>query len=147
MHNKTIDCDSKERWDVSAAGHITAGDESFPSAQRELEEELGIRVTDRSDLYFAMSVKASATGYTERHGAYTDNEIQDIYVYWPMQTVGIDDMKLQLEEVERVEYWNWNDYRKRCCAGDESLVPRSAMYRQLFFPWLTKRIEAGSLLL
>ncbi|PKI38141.1 hypothetical protein CRG98_041464 [Punica granatum] len=30
------------QWDISSAGHISAGDSSLISAQRELEEELGI---------------------------------------------------------------------------------------------------------
>lgn len=94
-----------------------------------------------------MTVKASARGSTKLHGAYTDNEIQDIYVYWPAETVAIEDMKQQVEEVEKVEYWSWDHYRERNCAGDEALVPRSHMYRQLFFPWLAKRIKAGSLAL
>lgn len=94
-----------------------------------------------------MTVKASAKGSTKLHGAYTDNEIQDIYVYWPAQTVAIEDMRQQVEEVEKVEYWNWDHYCMRYCTGDESLVPRGQMYRQRFFPWLTKRIKAGSLVL
>ncbi|WZZ07366.1 hypothetical protein YC2023_093287 [Brassica napus] len=32
------------RWDISSAGHISAGDPSLISAQRELEEELGIKL-------------------------------------------------------------------------------------------------------
>jgi isopentenyldiphosphate isomerase len=30
------------RWDVSSAGHVSAGEESLPSARRELREELGL---------------------------------------------------------------------------------------------------------
>lgn len=30
------------RWDISSAGHLSAGDESLPAAIRELEEELGL---------------------------------------------------------------------------------------------------------
>ncbi|CAN1814484.1 Nudix hydrolase 3, partial [Linum perenne] len=32
------------QWDISSAGHISAGDSSLVSARRELEEELGIRL-------------------------------------------------------------------------------------------------------
>lgn len=90
-----------------------------------------------------MSVPASATGQTERHGPYIDNEIQDLYIYWPKRTVETHDLILQKEEVESVEYWHWDDYCKRSCQGDETMVPRSEPYRQLFFPWLQNRIENG----
>lgn len=88
-----------------------------------------------------MTVKCSATGSTERHGPYIDNELQDIYVYWPRQTVDIKDMILQEEEVECVEYWPWSSYCKRTYSKDDSLVPRSEMYQSEFFPWLQAKID------
>ena len=33
-----------DMWDISAAGHVSAGEEPIVSAVRELEEELGIKV-------------------------------------------------------------------------------------------------------
>lgn len=90
-----------------------------------------------------MSVKASATGRTDRHGPYIDNEIQDIYIYWPQQTANVQNLTLQAEEVEEVDYWHWHDYCKRSCNGDITLVPRSDTYRERFFPWLQSRIDAG----
>jgi isopentenyldiphosphate isomerase len=32
-----------DRWDISSAGHLSAGEESLPTAVREVEEELGLR--------------------------------------------------------------------------------------------------------
>lgn len=87
-----------------------------------------------------MSVKASATGRTERHGPYVDNEIQDIYIYWPKETIDTHDLMLQEEEVQSVQYWKWNDYCERSRDGDPELVPRSEMYRTDFFPWLGNHI-------
>lgn len=127
------------RWDVSAAGHIEAGGDSFECATRELEEELGI-VAGHSELEFVASVQAMATGETKLHGKYKDNEIQDVYVYWPSRTVSIDDMRLQEEEVERVEYWKWNDYQARSLANDDLLVPRSPMYKRIVFPWISRQM-------
>ncbi|KAJ4754347.1 Nudix hydrolase 3 [Rhynchospora pubera] len=40
-------------WDISAAGHVSAGESSLPTAMRELEEELGIRLpSDAFELLF-----------------------------------------------------------------------------------------------
>lgn len=131
---------AKGRWDVSAAGHISAGDSSKPSAIRELGEELGIELKDDTDLEFVTSEKASATGSTARHGEFIDNEIQDIYVYRPEETVRIEDIVLQEEEVEAVAYWQWKDYRDKLLNDDDQLVPRSRGYFETFFPWLEKEI-------
>lgn len=128
---------------MSAAGHISSGDTSAPSARRELEEELGIRIEHDDELEYIMSVKASATGRTDRHGTYVDNEFQDIYLYWPEKTVPVDNMVLQDDEVESVDYWHWNEYCQRLRLDEGSLVPRSEMYRAQFFPWMQFRILQG----
>lgn len=127
---------------MSVGGHISAGSESATSARRELEEELGIIARGGNDLEFVMTVKAQATGSTMKHGTYMDNEIQDVYIFWPRCTVELEQLVLQEEEVERAEYWEWTEYVKRTALGDEGLVPRSPMYRELFFPWLSARIAA-----
>ena len=45
------------RWDISAAGHIESGDESRPTAVRELAEELGVTCLE-DDLEFLGCVPA-----------------------------------------------------------------------------------------
>lgn len=90
-----------------------------------------------------MSVMASASGRTDLHGTYVDNEYQDIYLYWPAQTVSVENLVLQEEEVEEVGYWDWADYCRRSREGDVTLVPRSEMYRAQFFPWMQHRILQG----
>lgn len=43
----------KESWanlfDCSTAGHLSAGDDSLPTAQREVEEELGLQLPQEGD--------------------------------------------------------------------------------------------------
>jgi isopentenyldiphosphate isomerase len=65
-------------WDISSAGHISAGQASLAAAQRELEEELGLRVpAARLRLAFShLERKASVQGGR----AFIDNEWQDVYV-------------------------------------------------------------------
>eukprot|EP00171_Calliarthron_tuberculosum_P016953 IDg16953t1 len=69
-------------WDVSAAGHIAAGDQSLDSAQRELLEELGLRAGNGEDaeLEKAFEARACNKGSTPKHGAFIDNELQDVYI-------------------------------------------------------------------
>ncbi len=65
-------------WDISSAGHISAGQASLDAAQRELEEELGLRVAaPRLRLAFShLERKASVQGGKP----FIDNEWQDVYV-------------------------------------------------------------------
>ena len=87
-------------WDLSAAGHIDAGDEKLESAVRELSEELGIRARPKDLCYL---------GYTRRKALkpfygkkWWDNQISYIYTY--VGYVDIDTLALQEEEVEEVRW-------------------------------------------
>lgn len=102
-----------------------------------------MKLEDSENLHLLTTVKASAVGSTKKHGPYKDNEIQDIYVYKPKTTIPVDLMVLQSDEVDRVEYWPWQDYRERCMGDDQLLVPRSPMYKQIAFPLLDK-VASGS---
>jgi isopentenyldiphosphate isomerase len=46
-------------WDTSAAGHVDAGEDYDVSAVREVEEELGVRLTDALELLFKLSATAA----------------------------------------------------------------------------------------
>lgn len=62
-------------WDVSVAGHISAGEDSARAAVREAAEEIGIEL-QVGDLVPAGS---SPEPCVLDGGAYVDNEIHDIY--------------------------------------------------------------------
>lgn len=94
-------------YDISSAGHVSAGDTYLPAALRELKEELGIRAEEK-DLHLAGMRKA----YFEDmfHGMpFRDYEISAVYVY----DKPIDEKKLSLQESE-VEAVKWMDF-KECC--------------------------------
>lgn len=69
------------RWDVSCGGHIESGDESFPTAVRELEEELGLMGHPLlKSLKYLYTIAATNKGKTEKHGEFTCCEYQDFYL-------------------------------------------------------------------
>jgi len=92
-------------FDTSAAGHVQAGDEYLESAQRELEEELGIK-TGFGDLVF---IGMHEDRYeTEFYGKpFRNHEISAIFVL--ERDVDVDSLSLQEEEVELVR---WMDLDK-----------------------------------
>ena len=68
------------RWDVSCGGHIESGDEAFPTAVRELEEELGLPEEIASKVEKLFTLACTNKGKTEKHGEFTCREFQDFFL-------------------------------------------------------------------
>lgn len=98
------------RYDTSSAGHIQAGDEPEESAIRELHEELGIKPSV-DDLQF---VDTFVIQYEkEFYGKmFKDSEIAFVYVY--TKPVNIDELTLQKEELDGVEWFNLEYVYEEC---------------------------------
>lgn len=98
------------KFDTSSAGHIQAGDEPMESALRELHEELGIQAIP-DQLKFAGTFPISFA--KEFHGKmFRDEELAFVYIY--SQPVDINDLVLQKEEVESVEWFDFEDTYEEC---------------------------------
>jgi isopentenyldiphosphate isomerase len=83
-------------WDVSAAGHIGAGEEPIVSALREADEEIGIQLRkDQLDFFKTRKVMAV---YRE----IKNNEF--CYVYLAKYDGGAKNLRLQKEEVEEIKF-------------------------------------------
>lgn len=93
-------------YDVSSAGHIAAGDDYLESAQRELQEELGIAAgpdeLEFAGLFDSGDILAEFDGKT-----FHDREISAVYIY--RQDVQEGELRLQPEEVDGV---CWMDARE-----------------------------------
>ena len=98
------------KFDTSSAGHIQAGDEPMESALRELEEELGIHA-EPADLQFAGKFPISFA--REFHGKlFRDEEIAFVYIY--KESVNTDELVLQTEEVESVQWFDLEEVCEKC---------------------------------
>lgn len=81
-------------WDVSCAGHISAGEPVIDAAIREAREELGIEL-EAGELEHVASIPASCV---LNGGTYIDNEIHEIFVV--RREVDLAELSLQPEEVD-----------------------------------------------
>ena len=100
-------------YDISSAGHISAGDEIMESALRELWEELGLSVQpEHLESFGTTHVKFEKTFYGKR---FRDNEISSDFVY--RQPVDIDKLNLQESEVSEVRWMDYEECRQKVAQG------------------------------
>ena len=98
------------KFDTSSAGHIQAGDEPLESALRELKEELGISAAPEQ-LYFAGTFPISFV--KEFYGkVFRDEEVAFVYIY--KEPVNTEELILQKEEVETVQWFDLEEVCEEC---------------------------------
>jgi isopentenyldiphosphate isomerase len=83
-------------WDISAAGHIGAGEDSITSGSREVEEEIGLKLK-KEDLDFWMIRKVKAIFREIKNNEF-------YYVYFFKFDGDINQLKLQKEEVQKIQF-------------------------------------------
>lgn len=113
-------------YDVSAAGHLSAGDTSLAGAQREIEEELGIKVNTK-ELIKIGEVKQQAV---LNNGVYINNEWNDVYVV--RKNIPVEDFVLQEAEVDHVTYISLKDFKDWVISSKENLLMRPEEFVILF---------------
>lgn len=100
-------------YDISSAGHITAGDAPLFAAIREMKEELGLDVKPKQLHYVGMHRGSFEAMF---HGRmFKDNELNWVYVY--TEAVDTEQLILQKEEVEEVRWMDYEECHRRILAG------------------------------
>ena len=84
-------------WDISAAGHISAGENPITSGLREVEEEIGLKLR-KEDLGFWM-IRKHKTIFRK----IKNNEFY--YVYFFKFDGDINQLKLQKKEVQKIQFF------------------------------------------
>ncbi|KFK42487.1 hypothetical protein AALP_AA2G263100 [Arabis alpina] len=107
------------QWDISSAGHISAGDASIISAQRELEEELGVKLP--KDAFEKIFVFLQECVIND--GKFINNEFNDVYLVTILEPIPLEAFTLQKEEVSAVKYVPYEDYRSFLAKEDPAYVP------------------------
>lgn len=93
-------------YDVSAAGHLSAGDTPMQGALREIEEELGIKLQEK-DL---IKIGEVSNESIQHNGDYINKEYNDIYVV--NKDIPISDFIVQESEVDHVKYIPIEEFKK-----------------------------------
>ncbi|GJR01639.1 NUDIX hydrolase 3 [Tanacetum coccineum] len=117
-------------WDISSAGHVSAGDASLISARRELQEELGLTLpADAFELLFVF-LQQSVTN----NGNFINNEFDDVYLVTTVDPIPLEAFTLQESEVSAVKYISVEEYKQAVARKDPLYVTNDVdgHYGQLF---------------
>ncbi|GFZ03992.1 nudix hydrolase homolog 3 [Actinidia rufa] len=117
-------------WDISSAGHISAGDSSLITARRELHEELGVILPkDAFELIFIFLRECVLND-----GKFIDNEYDDVYLVTTLAPIPLEAFTLQESEVSAVKYIPFEEYKNLLAKKDPEYVPYdvNGEYGQLF---------------
>ncbi len=112
-------------WDISAAGHISAGQTSLEAAKRETEEELGLALPDSMFEYLS-SVEEHIV---LNNGTYVNNEFQDVYLVH--SDVDLSELRLPADEVSEVRWVGIEEFKLWMKGKGEKLVPHEEEYALL----------------
>ncbi|MUU78440.1 NUDIX hydrolase [Winogradskyella endarachnes] len=91
-------------WDVSAAGHIDAGETFIQAALRETKEELGVQLEANNLKH--VGVFLHETSYND--GTIQDNEFHQVFI--AKLKVPITDLVIQESEVEAVKLVSFSEF-------------------------------------
>ena len=111
------------KWDVSVAGHVSAGQNSIEAAIREVSEEIGIHLKENELKYILTYQKENKI-----HNHFYSNHIFDFYL---VQTNKIDlaKIKIQESEVEQIKLCNLAQVQEML--SENLVVKRKPIYEFL----------------
>lgn len=110
-------------WDISVAGHISAGETAINSAIREVEEEIGLTITKKT------LKKIGSFKETHQHRKdFIDNEIHLIYI--GRLPIPLNQLKIQEEELSAIKLIPIDTFKKELRKTDfhKRYVPHSDEY-------------------
>jgi len=113
------------RWDISVAGHVAAGESPEVAAVREVAEEIGLHIApDQLEPLFRL-----AAPRVLNLGQYLDNEWHQVY---RLRTeVPLESLTLQTEEVAAVRWVAWADFVQAVARRPDDWVPHWREYERL----------------
>lgn len=111
------------KWDISAAGHVSAGQSSVEAAVREVNEEVGIEIRD-TDLDYILTYKKES--YVRED--YMDKQIFDCYIA-KVKEIDMNKIILQESEVADSKLVNREEFKNM--VENENMLERPDFYKAL----------------
>ncbi len=112
-------------WDISVAGHVSAGESARVSALREVAEEIGLEIRE-DELHHLFTFREPRV---LNGGKYLDNEFHEVFLL--RREVDIAALELQIEEVEAVKWISQEELQALVHARSAELVAHWEEYEAL----------------
>ncbi len=124
-------------WDVSAAGHIDAGETFTEAALRETKEEIGLQL-DANDL-----IKIGVNLYESSYegGTIQDNEFHQVYI--AELTVAFETLTPQENEVEALKLVSFNEFETLLDHSETNLhfIPTNKSYYRFVLNAIKQQLQ------
>lgn len=119
-------------WDITAGGHVFAGEFGFEAVIRELKEELGIEVNKNDLTFIGSSISSNIKEYI------INNHFNEYYIVH--KDIDKSDVTLQEEEVSEVEWMNKEEIIKRVKDNYNGITDKEGCWEYLvkYYEWLEK---------
>lgn len=111
-------------WDISAGGHVLAGEYGYEAVIREAEEELGIDDIRKEDILFLESCMSHV-----KKGDIIDNMLNEYYII--SKDIDINTLKLQTEEVSEVKWFKIEEICKMINDGYKEITSKTGIWNTL----------------
>ena len=118
-------------WDVSVAGHISAGEKPIISALREVQEEIGLSIKQHNLDYIGTSRKR-----IEHENNFIDYELHHIYMC--KINFDIKSLKIQTEEVSKIKSIDLQSLIEAVNSNKNNFVPHGNNYYNFVFNAIKK---------
>lgn len=116
-----------EKWDISAAGHVSAGQTSIEAAIREVKEEVGLEIKSEELTYITTYCEP-----TRKQGDIIDNQFYDFYIVIKAN-INMANVKMQKSEVENVKLCDLKEVKDKL--ENKMVVERDVVYKEIL-PYL-----------
>lgn len=120
-------------WDISAGGHVLAGEFGFEAVIRECEEELGLLIQEKDPLFIGAVTSCTTTPH-DIHNHYNE-------FYIVRKDLEVDSLKLQTSEVSDVCWFERADIVQKIQQHDPKLTEKEGCWEYLlkYYEWLDKK--------
>jgi isopentenyldiphosphate isomerase len=114
------------KWDISAAGHVAAGQDSLAAATREIAEEVAVDVgfnVDVKDFRFMTSFRQA-----DSFGDKQDNQFYDFFIF-RKHGLNVEGIRFQESEVQAIKAVSLSEFIRLVESGE--VVPRPAIHEAI----------------
>ena len=110
------------KWDISVAGHVDAGETPLQAAQREFYEELGI----------TWSLGEINCDCILKSGTIENNQPakEFLYLYFVKQEIDLTQLHLPAHEVAAVKYMPYHEFIAEFMKDDNDFIPYPRHYKE-----------------